>query len=193
MKAEAGPDWPTAERRFASPLTIGVLSDTHVHQRSHRRVPDEVCDLFRRFSCGLIVHLGDVNVGEVLDELAKIAPVIAVVGNNDDAELAAALPEEAWFDVGDLRFLALHGHLGTGSARALARTFAGQARVILYGHSHEPVIEREGETVIFNPGSPTDRRWHEHFGVGLIHVDGDTVTPELVLFDDPEHLVNVVP
>ena len=189
-----GPVWPTEQRRFVVPLTIGVISDTHVYARGSRRVPREVLDLFRRFGCGLIVHCGDANVGDVLDELAGIAPLIAVVGNNDEYELVDLLADEAWFDVGPHRFVAIHGHLQKGqSARINARAFADRADCVVYGHSHEPVIERQGRAMLFNPGSATDRRWHPHFGVGLIHVTEAKITPELVLFLDPAHLVNVMP
>ena len=187
-----GPLWPTERRRFTVPLTIGVVSDTHVYARGSRRVPSEVLDLFRRFGCALIVHCGDVNTGEVLDDLAELAPLIAVVGNNDEDELADLLPQEAWFDVGPHRFVALHGHGRKGlSARAVARTYADRAACVIYGHSHEPVIEQHDGAILLNPGSATDRRWHPHFGVGLIHVTDAEIRPELVLFLDPAHLVNV--
>jgi hypothetical protein len=42
-----------------------------------------------------------------------------------------------------------------------------------------------------NPGSATDRRWFDHFGVGIIHVTEERFDPELILYTDPAHLVNV--
>lgn len=45
----------------------------------------------------------------------------------------------------------------------------------------------------FNPGSPTDKRWHPHFGIGLIDVTADRVRPDLILFSNPAELVNVKP
>jgi hypothetical protein len=54
------------------------------------------------------------------------------------------------------------------------------------------MIEREGETILFNPGSPTERRWYPHFGVGLIRITDEAIDPELVLFDDPQHLKTVM-
>ena len=189
-----GPVWPTDQRTFPVPLTIGVISDTHVYAHGSRRVPRQVLDLFRRFRCDLIVHCGDVNTGEVLDDLVELAPLIAVVGNNDEDEIARILPKEAWFDVGPHRFVAIHGHGRKGmSARAVARTYADRAACVIYGHSHEPVIEQHGGAILFNPGSATDRRWHPHFGVGLIHVTAGKIEPELVLYLNPDHLVNVNP
>jgi putative phosphoesterase len=184
---------PIEQRRFAVPLAIGVLGDTHVNPRGQRRLPAEVPELFRRFRVGLILHTGDVNTAALLAGLAAIAPVLAVVGNNDDRELRALLPESLEFQVDRFRFGLTHG-LGRGTARQeVRRRYAGRVDCAVYGHSHIPLIERVGETILFNPGSPTDRRWGPHFGLGLIHVTTEKIEPELVLFTDPRHLANVRP
>ncbi len=102
------------------PLTIGVISDTHVYARGARRLPPEVIDLFIRFEVGLILHGGDVNTSGVLLALAEVAPVLAVRGNNDDAILLDGLPEVIEFYAGQHRFGLVHGH-GGRSARSEAR------------------------------------------------------------------------
>ena len=185
-------EWPTERRDFGAPLVIGVVSDTHVHARGARRFPPEVPDLFARFNAGLIVHAGDVNTGSVLDALSAVAPLIAVTGNNDDIELRARLEPEERFTVGRFHFVLRHGH-GGRSARAEARRLAADADCVIYGHSHIPLIEEEEGTILFNPGSATDRRWQEHFGIGLIRVTDEKIEPELVLYGDPRHLANVRP
>lgn len=185
--------WPDGRRAFPVPLTVGVVGDTHVNARGARRLPPEVPDLFARFGVGLILHTGDANAAKVLDALAEVAPVLAVVGNNDDLEVRSELDAEVDFTVGPHRLTLLHGH-GGASALAEARRRADRGvACVVYGHSHVPLIELEGETILFNPGSATDRRWQEHFGVGLLHITETKVDPELVLYDDPRHLRNVRP
>ena len=181
----------TEEREFAAPLTIGVVADTHVYRHGARRLPAEVPDLFGRFGVALILHAGDVSTASVLRELGGIAPVLAVVGNNDDGELRAVLPEAVEFAVGRLRFALLHGHGGRSARAEAARRYAGRSDCVVYGHSHIPKMEVVDGTILFNPGSASDRRWQDHFGVGLIHVSADRIEPELVLYDDPRHLGNV--
>ncbi len=188
----AEPDWPTEQRAFDAPLLIGVVSDTHVHAHGARKLPLEVPELFRRFGVGLILHAGDVNTGGVLDALAGVAPLIAVTGNNDDLELRSRLESEERFMVGRHRFALRHGH-GGRSARHEARLLAPDADCVVYGHSHIPLIEDADGTILFNPGSATDRRWQEHFGIGLIRVTAEKIEPELILYDDPRHLANVRP
>jgi putative phosphoesterase len=183
----------TPQRSFAAPLTIGVISDTHIFAGGRRRLPLEITDLFRRFGCGLLLHAGDVNTPHTLAELARIAPVLAVTGNNDDAEMRRIAPRELTFEVGRFKFAMLHGD-GGASARSEARKrFAGRADLVIYGHSHIPISEMVDGSVLFNPGSATDRRWQEHFGIGLISVSEERCVPEIVLFNDPRELNNVKP
>jgi predicted phosphodiesterase len=96
-------------------------------------------------------------------------------------------------ELGPHRLVLLHGHGGASARSEARRRAAPGVACVVYGHSHVPLIELEGETILFNPGSATDRRWQEHFGVGLLHVTDEKVDPELVLYDDPRQLWNVRP
>lgn len=183
---------PVTERRvFDDPRTIGVISDTHIYRRGRRVVPAGVIRLFERARIDLLIHLGDVNSRHVLDELANLAPLIAVPGNNDDPELHFTLPETTEFTVGDRTFGVLHGHNGRSARDQAVRTFVGKVDCVLFGHSHQPLIDMVDDTILFNPGSPTDRRWNAHFGVGIVRVESGEIKPELMLFVDPDHLDNV--
>ena len=184
---------PTTERSFPSPLTIGVVSDTHVYRHGRFRLPTEVVDLLRRFGVGLILHAGDVSTPAVLAALAEVAPILAVAGNNEERELRTVLPETVEFTVGRFRFGLIHGHQGATARMTVRQRFAGRVDCAVYGHSHIPLIEVEDGTILFNPGSATDRRWQPHFGVGLLHVTDEKIDPELVLFTDPRDLSNVRP
>lgn len=179
---------------YPLPLTIGVLSDTHIFSvDGPRRIPVDVLELFRRFQVDLIVHGGDIVIQEVLDQLAEVAPVVAVHGNNEPLSMWKTLPERIVLDVGKFRIGIVHGH-GQVSARVNARSaFDSGTNLVIYGHSHIPMIESEDGVVYFNPGSPTDRRWSPHFGVGIVTVDDKGIRPELILFDSPAHLASITP
>jgi putative phosphoesterase len=181
----------TSQRRFEDPLTIGVISDTHIYTGSRRVIPPGVIRLFERAGIDLLVHLGDANSRLVLEELAGLAPLIAVPGNNDDPELHYMLPETTRFTVGERTFGVLHGHGGRSAKQEAIRRFVGKVDLVLFGHSHMPLIERVDDTILFNPGSATDRRWHEHFGVGLIRVEDGRIEPDLILYQHGDHLDNI--
>jgi uncharacterized protein len=177
----------TDDSSFAPPLNIGVISDTHIHERTHRIIPPQVFALFRRAGVGLILHAGDINVPAVLSQLSEIAPVIAVAGNNDVWDLQVSLPQVARFTIGKFRFALVHGHQAK-TARVAARQLAGSCDCVVYGHSHIPRMEEIDGTVLFNPGSATDRRWGPHFGIGLISVTEEHCRPDLILFSEPGQL-----
>lgn len=173
------------------PLTIGALADTHASPTRGHAALAAVEDLFHRMEVDLIVHAGDVGHQSVLDELATVSPVVAVRGNADPPDLIESLPDQVAIRAGPMTILVVHGHRGK-TARQAARALAGpDVELVIYGHSHRPMIEREGTTILFNPGSPIERRWNPHFGVGLIEVGGDGITPDLVLFSDPAHLASI--
>jgi putative phosphoesterase len=138
----------------------------------------------------VIVHAGDVAKADVLEQLAEIAPVLAVRGNNDSGHFGGSLPERIELRAGERLIRVVHGH-GGRSARAVARGISPGCDAVIYGHSHIPMIERVGEAILVNPGSPSDRRWHPHFGVGFLTVAGGVISPELVLFTDPADLDRV--
>ena len=175
---------------FAAPLVVAVIADTHCYDGGARRLSPEVLALFRRSRPGLILHAGDVGGAAVLAELEAVAPVLAVRGNNEAAALAGSLPAIVRFRIGRFRFVLLHGLEGK-TARLAAKRYAAEADCVVYGHSHIPKIELEGSAILFNPGSPTDRRWGPHYGVGRLVVGTDRIEPELVLFRDASDLQHV--
>ncbi len=169
-----------------------MIADTHIYAHSNRVIPPSVLDLFRRAGVGLILHLGDVNSAWVLEELAELAPLMAVAGNNDDDELQDRLPSTLRFTVGRHRFGAVHGDGGRSAKDQVKRAFAGKADLAFFGHSHIPFVDEHKGTLLFNPGSATDRRWHEHFGVGIVRVTEEAIDPELILYTHPDHLTNIL-
>lgn len=181
----------TRERTFDPPFTIGVISDTHIYAHGSRELHPAIRRFFARAGVDLLVHLGDVNTRYVLEELGEIAPVVAVSGNNDDDELQVILPQTTRFTVGNFSFGVIHGHGGRSARDEAIRRWVGKVDCVLFGHSHKPLIEKIDDTILFNPGSATERRWHPHFGVGLIHVTSGAITPDLVVFTRPDHLDNV--
>jgi len=152
-----------------------------------------VYEFFRRARVDLILHAGDAGGAAVLGALHEIAAVAAVRGNADPLDLIDTLPDRVRIQIGSQTALLLHGHHGK-TALATARAAASpDIDLIIFGHSHRPLVEKTDRTILFNPGSPTERRWNPHFGIGLIAISDETIAPDLILFDDPRHLVNVIP
>jgi uncharacterized protein len=179
--------------QVAAPVLVGVVSDTHGSASPRRRSLDPVLDFFRRAGVGLILHAGDAGHASILESLETVAPVAAVRGNADPLDLIETLPDRVRIDVGARVVLLLHGHHGKTAMKAARAAASPDIDLIVFGHSHKPLIDREGSTVLFNPGSPTERRWNPHFGIGLLRISETNIEPELVLFDDVRHLASIVP
>lgn len=123
----------------------------------------------------MILHAGDIVVPEVIQELAAYAPVHAVLGNNDH-ELVGQLPEAVTVDLAGVRVGMMHNSgPRAGRPARLKRRFP-DADVVVFGHSHIPVDERgvEGQ-LLFNPGSPTERRRQPYHTIGVLEFEDGAV------------------
>lgn len=152
---------------------IAVLSDTHA-PRFWKRVPDAVAA--RLEGVDLILHAGDVCVASVLEELARFARVLAVLGNNDGPDVAAwGAPSTLQTEVAGVRLAMVHDSgPRAGRGARLKRTFPS-ADVVVFGHSHIPWNEVTDGQRAFNPGSPTDKRRQPHATMGELIVDDGAV------------------
>jgi putative phosphoesterase len=146
---------------------IALVSDTHGLLR-----PEVVS---RLAGVTKILHLGDLGGTDVLEGLARIAPLHAVRGNVDHGGWAEALPETDVVDAFGHSVYLIHD---------LARididpTVAG-VRMVLYGHTHEPKAEERDGVWYVNPGSIGPRRFRQPVSYALLDED---LTVEFVTLD----------
>jgi putative phosphoesterase len=146
---------------------VGLIADTHRLLR-----PEAVA--FLRGS-DFIVHAGDVGDVAVLEELANLAPVTVVRGNNDKGAWADSISQRAVLQVDDVRIYVLHD-LAELDLDPVAAGF----RVVVFGHSHRPLIETWDGVLYFNPGSAGPRRFKLPISVGELRISRGSVTPKHV-------------
>src|ERR1700724_2679402 len=152
-----------AEKR----ITLGVIYNTHGLLRP------EAVETLR--GSDRILHAGDIGAPEILEALAKIAPVTAVRGNVDTASWARALPQTEVVEAGGVSIYLLHD-LGRLDLKPEAAGF----RVVVYGHSHQPKIEEKNGVLYFNPGSAGPRRFRLPVSVGRLTITAGKAQAELV-------------
>jgi putative phosphoesterase len=159
-------------------MRIAVISDTH-SPRFWKRCPAPVAAALD--GVDLILHAGDVCLAETLEELSAFAPVHAVRGNNDGADIAAwGAPEILETELDGLSIAMIHDSgPSSGRGRRLRRRFPG-ADLVVFGHSHIPWDEVYDGQRAFNPGSPTDKRRQPRGTMGeLVVEDGVLVSARI--------------
>src|SRR5438034_6727282 len=120
-------------------MRLGIISDTHGLLRP------EVFEIFKQVDH--ILHGGDVGKWAILKDLEALAPVTAVYGNTDGMELRAKLPQVATLELDGFEIVVTHGdQLGSPTPAKLHAAFP-RAEVIVYGHTHRPLLELGGKTV----------------------------------------------
>jgi putative phosphoesterase len=149
---------------------IGVISDTHGLLR------DEAVG--RLQGCDLIIHAGDVGSPSILEELGRIAPLVAVRGNVDTGVWAAELPPMEYVQVEDATICVIHN-----IAELELDPAAAGVNVVVYGHSHKPAADWKTGVLYLNPGSIGPRRFHLPVSMAYLHIQPQGITPEFVTLD----------
>jgi putative phosphoesterase len=149
---------------------IGLISDTHGLVRA---------DVHTALAgVELILHAGDVGGDEVLDELALIAPVLAVYGNTD-APGDPRLTESIERTIGGVRIHVSHGHeVGSPTPKKLLERYA--ADVIVYGHTHQQLVSHADGRLVVNPGAAGPRRFKLEPSVARLTIANGVAEVELV-------------
>lgn len=128
-------------------MRILIVSDTH-------RKNENFLEAVRREKpLDLIIHCGDVEGSEYLVNEAGDCPAYIVMGNND---FFSSLPREVVCDIGNYRVWVTHGHnyyvsMGNETIKKVAKQ--REMDIVMYGHSHKPVVDESDGVIAVNPGS----------------------------------------
>ena len=146
-------------------MRLGIISDTHGLLRP------EVFDAFA--GVDHILHAGDVGPLQLLHELEAIAPVTAVYGNTDDMEVRGKLRRVATIDLDGFNIVVTHGdQFGRGVTPLELHDAFPAADIIVYGHSHLPLLEIVDVVVtVMNPGGAGPRRFDIPASIGIMELE----------------------
>ena len=145
-------------------MRLGIIADTHGLLRP------EVFDAFAEVDH--ILHAGDVGPSDLLTELEVLAPVTAVYGNTDGADLRRVLPQVAQLELDGFDIVVTHGdQLGSPTPEGLNAAFP-QAQIIVFGHTHRPLLTIVDVVVtVMNPGGAGHRRFGLLPSVGILELE----------------------
>jgi uncharacterized protein len=149
---------------------VGIISDTHGLVRA---------DVHTALAgVEMILHAGDVGGDDILDELALIAPVRAVYGSTD-APGQPRLSESIDLTIGGISIHVSHGHeVGSPTPAKLLERY--EADVVVFGHTHRPLIARAGQRLVLNPGAAGPRRFDLTPSVARLTIADGRADAELI-------------
>jgi len=148
-------------------MKVGVISDTHGLLR-----PQALTALA---GCERIIHAGDIGKPEILAQLAAIAPVQVVRGNNDlNAPWAAEIADHLRFELAGWQVLLVH------DIADVPALLDEQVNLVITGHSHKPLTEWRKQRLFLNPGSAGPRRFKLPVTLVVLELAPGAITPTLV-------------
>ncbi len=170
-------------------ILIGLLSDTHVPQRTDN-LPEVVLDDFKKRNVDYVFHMGDFTSFKVYEKLIDTfgkEKVIAVRGNMDfDSNLKQILPEKLEFNIYNFKVLMLHGMGGPNIIikRLIKKLdlLNSDYDIVIFGHTHRPVNEKQDGILFFNPGTttPIDNRLTTISSYGYLRISNEKIEPEII-------------
>ena len=155
-------------------MRIGVVSDTHSHFRSRLR------DLFSDVE--MILHAGDIGSTRVIQELERIAPVIAVHGNMDRDLLWEKYPSMRVLRLQDQNLLLVH-RVSEGLREITRRMVTDSDEpidVLIFGHTHRAECVKRDEVLHFNPGRGGMPRNYQAATAGIVTLEDGKVRGEIL-------------
>lgn len=146
-------------------MKLAILSDTHGLLRP------EVLEHLK--AADVILHAGDINTQGIVDQIAAIAPLYIVRGNNDK-EWAEAIPQQLTITLDGVTFYMVHN-------KKEAPVDLTGVDVLVFGHSHKYVQEEKNGLLWLNPGSCGPRRFHQEITMMMAETEGGKLRVEKIL------------
>ncbi|QHE52631.1 metallophosphoesterase [Pontibacillus sp. HMF3514] len=163
-------------------MKIVVISDTHMTKKG-KTLPQAVVEDFK--DTNVIIHAGDWSTSDLYNELSSYAEVYGVYGNVDGEDIKELMEDKIILEFEGYRIGVVHGHgeKKTTEKRVIEAFHEEQVDMIIFGHSHLPLTRWYNKTLLFNPGSLTDKRKLPYYSYGIITL-GDAIHCEHVYVRD---------
>jgi putative phosphoesterase len=130
-------------------MKVLIVSDTH---RRH----DNFFEVLKRVGpIDMLIHCGDAEGSEYTISEAAGCETEIVLGNND---FFSSLPREREFSIGKYKVWLVHGHnyyVYMSNEHLKQEAICKGVDIVMYGHTHKPVIDIEDSIIAINPGSLT--------------------------------------
>lgn len=162
-------------------MRIGVIADTHLTKRA-TKLPDALVEGLQ--GVDYILHAGDWITLETVALIEQLAPFDGIAGNNDGPDIIERFGHKKLLTMADYRIGLIHGDGTRKTTEERAREAFREERpdIVIFGHSHIPYMHTIEGMLMFNPGSPTDKRRQAQYSFGILEL-ADEIRAWHVFYD----------
>jgi uncharacterized protein len=163
-------------------IKIGIISDTHISKDLYKI--DQLLNSHLR-NVDLVIHAGDFKNYKVIDIIEKQKKFLGVFGNNDGDLIKERVREKELINLMGYKIGIYHGHGTTKSTidRAYEVFKDNKVDIIIFGHSHQPIIKTMNKILMLNPGSPTSKRKDRWYSYIILDLEKGHINAQINFFD----------
>ncbi len=155
-------------------MKILIVSDTHGVHRNYDKVIEHEGKI------DMLLHMGDIEGGELYIENTAGCPVYMVAGNCD---FYSVLPDEEEVQIEEYKILMTHGnryYVSMGTERLKQEAIKRGAQIVMYGHTHQPDVDLDDDVIVINPGSLSfPRQEGRRASYVIMHIEQENIDFEL--------------
>jgi putative phosphoesterase len=163
-------------------MKIVILSDTHIKKHSDKLFKF-IDSLFKEGD--MIIHAGDYVSSSVVSKLREHKNFVGVWGNNDKGYIRDLLEEKKIISVEGYKIGLYHGHGNCKNTleRAYDEFSNDKVDIIVFGHSHQPLILTKNKILMINPGSPSYKRREQWYSYVVLEIQDKKINVQLKFFN----------
>lgn len=163
-------------------IKIGIMSDTHISKDTFK-----IEQLLNKYfkDVDLIIHAGDYKSIKVIELIKNQKKFVGVWGNNDGNNIRQELKEKEILNLNGYKIGIYHGH-GAGKTtmdKAYEMFIEDKVDIIIFGHSHMPIIKTINKTLMLNPGTPTSKKKERWYSIIILQLEKGFINAEIKFFN----------
>ncbi|MTI46999.1 metallophosphoesterase family protein [Sporosalibacterium faouarense] len=162
-------------------MRIGIISDTHI-RKDYSKIDSFIEKYLKDLDA--IIHVGDYTTIDLIDKLKKTNDFVGVYGNVDGLEIKDMLKQKEFIEILGHKIGIFHGdgNRKTTIERVYDEFKNDDVDILVFGHSHQPIIKTKNQRLMLNPGSPTDKRRERWFSYIVLELTEELINAQLRFF-----------